>query len=55
MRYKNGGVFWFRKRERERERERSTLFDGLFVVADVVDGGGDFPVERAADVEEDEE
>ena len=31
------------------------MFDGLFVVADVVDGGGDFPVERAADVEEDEE
>lgn len=24
----------------------------LFVVADVVDGGGDFPVERAADVVE---
>ena len=24
-------------------------------MADVVDGGGDFPVERAADVEEDEE
>jgi hypothetical protein len=31
------------------------LLDGLFVVADVVDGGGDLPVEGAADVEEDEE
>jgi hypothetical protein len=35
------------------ERIGFTLFDGLFVVADVVDGGGDFPV--GADVEEDEE
>lgn len=41
---------------RESERDRlHTLLDGLFVVADVVDGGGDLPVERAADVEEDEE
>jgi hypothetical protein len=38
-----------------KERIGFTLFDGLFVVVDVVDGGGDFPVERAANVEEDEE
>lgn len=32
----------------------ATLLNGLFVLADLVDGGRDFPVERAADVEEDE-
>lgn len=32
-----------------------TSFDGLFVVANVVDGGGDFPVERTADVKEEED
>jgi hypothetical protein len=37
------------------ERIGFTLFDGLFVVADVVEGGRDFPVERAVDIEEDEE
>jgi hypothetical protein len=31
-----------------------TLFDGAFVLADLLNSGGDFPVERAADVEEDE-
>ena len=37
------------------ERIGFMLFDGLFVVADVVDGGRYFPVEKAADEEEDEE
>lgn len=33
--------------------ERSlTLSDSLLVVADVVDGGRDFPIQRATDVEE---
>jgi len=31
-----------------------TLFDGAFVLADLLNSGGDFPVERAAGVEEDE-
>ena len=29
-----------------------TLSDSLLVVADVVDGGGDFPIQRATNVEE---
>lgn len=37
--------------ERECERER-TFSDGLLVVADIVDGRGDLPVERSADVEQ---
>ena len=37
---------------RERERERETSGDGLLVLADLCDGGGDFPVERTEDVEE---
>lgn len=31
------------------------FLNGLFVVADVVDGGGDLPVKRTADVEESQE
>lgn len=30
------------------------MFDGLLVLTDLVNGGGDFPVERTADVEEEE-
>ncbi|MFQ6646152.1 hypothetical protein Gotur_020359, partial [Gossypium turneri] len=37
-----------------RFRER-TLLNSLLVVADVVDGGGDFPIKRTADVEEGQE
>ena len=36
------------------QSDRQTLFDGAFVLADLLNSGGDFPVERAADVEEDE-
>lgn len=32
--------------------DSETSGDGLFVVADVVDGGGDFPVEWPAEVVE---
>lgn len=35
----------------QRERERETLFDGLFVVSNVVNGCRELPVERPADVE----
>ena len=31
------------------------LLNGLLIVADVMDGGGDFPVKRTADVEESQE
>lgn len=31
-----------------------TLSDGLLVITDIVDGGGDFPIQRATNVEENE-
>jgi hypothetical protein len=31
-----------------------TLSNSLFVVADIVNSGGDFPIQRASSVEEDE-
>jgi len=37
---------------RNPKRRKKTLSDGLLVVADVVNGGGDFPVQRATNVED---
>lgn len=36
----------------EREREIETSGEGLFVVANILDSGGDFPVERTEEVED---
>jgi len=37
------------------DADRQTLFDGAFVLADLLNSSGDFPVERTTHVEENED
>jgi hypothetical protein len=37
------------------QSDRQTLFDGAFVLADLLNSSGDFPVKRTTHVEENED